>query len=127
MYIIPGEGLLVADSDDDLPWSGPPGGSVRFIIKREGSLVAYSDDVLPLSGPPGGSVRYIFQEKDHSWPIVSDDDLPLSGTNSGSVRYIFPGEGLLMADSDNDLCISEWAAWWLCQVYHSWRGIACEG
>ena len=82
---------------------------------------------LSLSEPPGGSVRYIFQEKDHSWPIVSDDDLPLSGTNSGSVRYIFPGEGLLMADSDNDLCISEWAAWWLCQVYHSWRGIACGG
>ena len=71
MYIIPGEGLLVADSDDDLPWSGPPGGSVRFIIKGEGSLVAYSDDVLPLSGPPGGSVRYIIQGEG---PLVADRD-----------------------------------------------------
>ena len=95
MYIIPGEGLLVADSDDDLPWSGPPGGSVRFIIKREGSLVAYSDDVLPLSGPPGGSVR-----------------------------YINPGEGPLVTHSDDDLCTVplKWSARWLCQAYQSWRG-----
>ena len=46
----------MADSDDDLPPSGLPGGSVRYIFPREGPLVADIDDDLPLNGLPGGSV-----------------------------------------------------------------------
>ena len=88
----------MADSDDDLPWSGPPGGSVRFIIKGEGSLVAYSDDVLPLSGPPGGSVRYIIQ-----------------------------GEGPLVADRDEDLQYLRLVSPVARQVFHFSRGIARGG
>ena len=48
----------MADSDNDLSLSGLPGGSVKYIIPGEGLLVEDSDE-LTLSGPPGGSVRYI--------------------------------------------------------------------
>ena len=49
------------DSDDYLPLSGLPGGSVsvRYSIPGERVLLAESDNDLPLSEPPGGSVRYI--------------------------------------------------------------------
>ena len=61
-YIFPGERLLMADSDNDLSLSGLPGGSVKYIIPGEGLLVEDSDE-LPLSGPPGGSVRYVYHSR----------------------------------------------------------------
>ena len=44
---------------DNIPLSGPPGGCVRYIILGERVLLAESDNDLPLREPPGGSVRYI--------------------------------------------------------------------
>ena len=52
----------MADSDNDLSLSGLPGGSVKYIIPGEGLLVEDSDE-LPLSGPPGGSVRYVYHSR----------------------------------------------------------------
>ena len=105
-------------SADDLPLTGPPGGSVRYFISVEGLLVADSDDDIPLNGPPGGPVRYIFpgegqlvadSDDDLQYLLVGNpvalsgisiqermedsDELPLSGPPVGAVRYIIPGEG----------------------------------
>ena len=98
-YILPGEGLLVAESDDDLPPSGLPGGSVRYIFPREGPLVADIDDDLPLSGLPGGSVSVRYSIPGERVLLGdSDNDLPLREPPGGSVRYIIPGEGPLVED-----------------------------
>ena len=89
----------MADSDDDLPPSGLPGGSVRYIFPREGPLVADIDDDLPLSGLPGGSVSVRYSIPGERVLLAeSDNELPLREPPGGSVRYIIPGEGPLVED-----------------------------
>ena len=59
-YSIPGERVLLAESDNDLPLREPPGGSVRYIIPGEGPLVEdYCIKILHWSRSSGYKAKYL--------------------------------------------------------------------